>query len=78
MALLVPHVVLALIFGPTREILNPVAMLVVIPPVAFIPRVLLGGVNAKAICLVVDPIAVVNVTTGMVKFSASTRLVVLP
>ena len=78
MTLLIPHVVLALIFGATSEVLNSLAVLMIVSPISFIPGTLLGCVYAKAIGLIIYPIPVVNVPTGMVKFSATTRLVIIP
>ena len=78
MALLVSHVVLALVLGPAREGLDALPVLVIVPPIAFVASLLLRGINPEAVGFVVHPIAIVNVTTGMVEFPSAACLVVLP
>ena len=53
-------------------------MLVIVSPIAFVASLLLSGINPEPIGFVVHPIAIVNVTTGMVELPSAACLVVLP
>ena len=78
MALFVAHIILTFVLGAPREYLDPLTVLVVVSPIAFVACIVLGCVDPEPIGFVVHPAAIVDVPTGMVKFAPSTGLIILP